>query len=56
MHELLNKYPLISDQIIMAELNVVLEYAQKSLKLDGDFVEFGCYAGTTLILKQIIRR
>jgi O-methyltransferase len=57
MHSLLTKYPIISDQITIAELNVVLEYAQKSLNINGDFVEFGCYAGTTsLFLSRLLQR
>lgn len=55
MHKLVNQYPLLSDQISNAELDVVLNYATDSLKIAGDFVEFGCYVGTTsLFLSRLI--
>lgn len=55
MHPLVNKYNLISDQITKAELSTVLLFAEKCLDLEGDFVEFGCYEGTTsLFLSRLI--
>jgi O-methyltransferase len=55
MMGLFKKYPLISDQINAQELEVVVQFATKSLQIDGDFVEFGCFLGTTsLFLSRLI--
>lgn len=48
-NDLLQKHPIISDQVDKAELGVILrelEYVVDS-GIDGDVVEFGCYSGTT---------
>lgn len=55
MHHLIAKYPLISDQVTKAELDVVLGYSEKAKKLEGNFVELGCYTGTTsLFLSRVL--
>lgn len=52
---LLNKYPIISDQVDRRELQVVLEQLEKSLLVDGVVVEFGCYVGTTsLFIRRLL--
>lgn len=47
--ELLDKYPVISDQVNRAQLQVILSELLQVLEKDvpGDIVEFGCYIGTT---------
>mgnify|MGYP003600988519 CR=1 FL=1 len=40
---------LLSDQIDERELTIILRELEKTLKLDGDVVEFGCYVGTTSV-------
>ncbi len=55
--ELLQKYPIISEQIEEDELLVILEELEKILdiNLDGDICEFGCFVGTTsLFLQRLI--
>lgn len=54
---MLAKYPIITDQIEMAELRVILTELDKvqSRQVRGDVVEFGCYAGTTsLFLTRLL--
>lgn len=52
---LLNKYPIISDQVDRRELQVVLEQFEKSLSIEGAVVEFGCYVGTTsLFIRRLL--
>lgn len=53
--ELLDRFPIISDQIKRPALEVVLGSLEKVLQTDipGDVVEFGCYIGTT---SMFIRR
>lgn len=53
--ELLSTYPLISDQVDRRELGVVLEQLCKSLDIDGDVVELGCYLGTSsLFIRRVL--
>jgi O-methyltransferase len=55
--KLLDKYPIISDQIKRPALEVVLGELEKTLKNDipGDIVEFGCYIGTTsLFVRRLL--
>lgn len=51
---LLNKYPIISDQITLSELRHILGTAEDVLQrqVPGDIVEFGCYTGTTSLFLQ----
>lgn len=51
---LLQKYPLVSDQIELDELSVLLSELEKVLAADirGDVVEFGCYVGTASLFMQ----
>ncbi|MDB5169462.1 MAG: methyltransferase [Candidatus Saccharibacteria bacterium] len=52
---LLEQYPIISDQIKRPALSVVLREFEKTLEVDGDIVELGCYIGTTsLFIKRIL--
>lgn len=52
---LVKKYPIISDQVDLAELRVVLNQLEKSLPLKGAVVEFGCYIGTTsLFIRRLL--
>jgi O-methyltransferase len=56
--ELLEKYPIVSDQVDRAELRVILRELEKVVKkgVDGDVVELGCYVGTTsLFLQRLLR-
>jgi len=56
--ELLEKYPIVSDQVDRAELRVILRELETVLKkgVDGDVVELGCYVGTTsLFLQRLLR-
>lgn len=52
--QLLNKYPIISDQITKRELEIILTELQSILGngVEGDIVEFGCYEGTTSLFLQ----
>lgn len=55
--QLLQKYPIISDQITPDRLRVVLRNFEQVLKqgTKGDIVEFGCYIGTTsLYLRRML--
>lgn len=54
---LLKRYPLISDQVDVREVQIVLEALLGVLKDTdcGDVVEFGCYAGTTsLFISRVL--
>jgi O-methyltransferase len=58
MHELLKRFPIISDQVDASELTVVLRELEQVLSsnISGDVTEFGCYIGTTsLFLQRILR-
>lgn len=48
-HTLIDKYPIISDQVDSRELSVILAMCERVLSQTdrGAFTEFGCYAGTT---------
>jgi O-methyltransferase len=55
--QLLQKYPIISDQITPERLRVVLRSFEQVLErnTEGDIVEFGCYVGTTsLFLRRLL--
>ena len=39
-----------NDQVSEGETRKILELAEKCLKVEGDFVEFGCYKGDTSLL------
>lgn len=55
--KLIASFPLISDQITRDELRVVLYELTSALSkgIDGDVVEFGCYAGTTsLFIRRVL--
>jgi len=54
--QLLQKYPIISDQVTRERLRIVLVEFEKVLQagIPGDAVEFGCYVGTTsLFLRRL---
>lgn len=54
---LLQKFPLISDQVDKPELRVILRELESVLenKVQGDIVELGCYKGTTsLFLARLL--
>jgi O-methyltransferase len=52
--DLLTRYPIISDQVDIAELRVILRELQKTIDKNvlGDVVELGCYVGTTSLFLQ----
>lgn len=52
--QLLQKYPIITDQIGHNELAVILQACEGVLAANtpGDIVEFGCYQGTTSLFLQ----
>lgn len=55
--ELLNRYPIISDQIKRPALEVVLGSLEHVLVtgVQGDIAEFGCYIGTTsLFIRRLL--
>lgn len=55
--QLLNRYPLVSDQVNKDQVRVILEALQKVIdsKTSGDVVEFGCYIGTTsLFIRRLL--
>jgi O-methyltransferase len=55
--ELLKKYPIISDQVSLAELQTILRELGQLLKANtpGNIVEFGCYIGTTsLFIRRLL--
>ncbi len=51
---LLEKYPIISDQVTKPELQRILDLLEEILMHDiaGEVVELGCYAGTTTLFLQ----
>lgn len=54
---LLNKYPIISDQVDREDIRQVLLHLEKALEqgVEGDVVEFGCYIGTTsLFIRRLL--
>lgn len=54
---LLQRYPIISDQVDERELQVILNQLEAVLENDipGDIVEFGCYIGTTsLFIRRLM--
>lgn len=56
--DLLDRYPIVSDQVDRAELRVILRELEKVLHkgVSGDVVELGCYVGTTsLFLQRMLR-
>ncbi|MGH7241127.1 MAG: TylF/MycF/NovP-related O-methyltransferase [Candidatus Saccharimonadales bacterium] len=56
-HNLLAKYPLISDQVNQHQVQVILDELQKTLEQGtaGAIVEFGCYIGTTsLFIRRLL--
>ena len=45
-----------NDQVSEGETERILELAREALRLDGDFVEMGCYKGdTSLLLAEVLR-
>ena len=55
--QLLSKYPLISDQVDKAQVEVILRELQSTIEhgVEGDVVEFGCYIGTTsLFIRRLL--
>lgn len=54
---LLNRYPLISDQVSREQVEVILGELEKVLnkETEGAVVEFGCYIGTTsLFIRRLL--
>lgn len=51
VQSLLERYPILSDQLSVPALGVVLGALEQTLKtgIDGDVVEFGCYIGTASV-------
>lgn len=57
--QLLQKYPIISEQVTIERLRMVLGGLEQILEQDipGNIVEFGCYIGTTsLFLRRMLDR
>jgi O-methyltransferase len=55
--QLLDKFPIVSDQVSRPALRVVLGELEKTLdaKTPGDIVELGCYIGTTsLFIRRVL--
>jgi O-methyltransferase len=54
MHRLVERYPVISDQVSKEELSVIVRECERTLhrQIPGDIVEFGCYSGTTSLFLQ----
>ena len=55
--QLLKQYPLISNQVTTAELQVILRELIRTLQqgVTGDVVEFGCYIGTSsLFIRRVL--
>jgi O-methyltransferase len=52
--DILQRYPIVSDQIDRAELRVIVRELQKTIAagVPGDVVELGCYVGTTSLFLQ----
>ena len=40
------------EQVSKKETGIILEFAERALELEGDFVELGCYKGDTSIRLQ----
>lgn len=58
-HQLVQRYPVISDQVSRAELVIILQQLTAVLEdgIAGDVVEFGCYIGTTsLFLQRLLQQ
>jgi O-methyltransferase len=56
--DLLNKFPIISDQVNKNELAVILRELERILDMNipGGVVELGCYEGTTsLFIQRVLR-
>jgi len=56
--DLLDRYPIVSDQVDRGELRVILRELRRVLEkeVQGDVVELGCYVGTTsLFLQRMLR-
>jgi O-methyltransferase len=53
---LVQRYPLISDQVNRDQLRIILQELERTLPLlDGTIVEFGCYIGTTsLFIRRLL--
>lgn len=52
-----NRYPLISDQVNREQVSTILQELYKVLErgVEGDVVEFGCYIGTTsLFIRRLL--
>ena len=46
-----------NDQVSETETSTIIELAREALKLDGDFVELGCYKGdTSLMLAEVVEK
>jgi O-methyltransferase len=63
INTLLNRYPIISNQVSRYELTILLQELNAVIQsqIDGDVVEFGCYEGTAAlfearVLQQIAPR
>jgi O-methyltransferase len=57
-NELLNNFPIISDQIEPTELRIMLNHLASVMEssIGGDVVEFGCYLGTaSLFIQRMLR-
>jgi O-methyltransferase len=55
--ELIDKYPLISDQVNKEQVSVILRKLLRTIDngVDGAVVEFGCYIGTTsLFIRRLL--
>lgn len=52
--ELLQRFPIVTDQMEREELRVILRELEQVLRagVDGAIVEFGCYQGTTALFVQ----
>ncbi|MBR3236686.1 class I SAM-dependent methyltransferase [Candidatus Saccharibacteria bacterium] len=45
-----------NDQVSEVETSKIIELAREALKLEGDFVELGCYKGdTSLLLAEVVK-
>jgi O-methyltransferase len=54
--ELLKKHRPISDQVSETELRVILRELLKTIEIEGDVVELGCYEGaTSLFLARVLK-
>ncbi len=52
--DIVDRYPLISEQVSKAEVKIILDYLSSALRntKQGDVVELGCYTGTTSLFIQ----